>query len=237
MQRRIRQHQPELAVARRHRRGDAGPRRRGTSTIGRRELVSSRSAAGSTSHSALAAAMSGTISANGLSSRCLRPRSGGGRGASPASDGEVIAPETLDRENAPGADQRGGRRDRVTVRLPDRTVLSRWRRAGSGADRRRGSRPAEHGTAGRPGRGTRGAPGAQREFRHCCLRPVIGHVAHDGEPRAAIRAVDKRIPEAPVAGVGQLTQAVRAGRGICRHQRTALTARLTRCDHEFGRGR
>ena len=83
----------------------------------------------------------------------------------------------------------------------------------------------------------RGAPGAQHEFRHCCLRPVIGHVAHDGEPRAAVRAVDERIPEAPVAGVGQLTQAVRTGRGICRHQRPALAARLARCDHEFSRAR
>ena len=47
---------------------------RGMSTIGRRGLVSSRADASSTSHSRRAASRSAAMTANGLSSRCLRAR-------------------------------------------------------------------------------------------------------------------------------------------------------------------
>ena len=50
------------------------PGRRGSSTIGRRALLSTRAAASSTSHNWRAAVTSATITANGLSSRCLRSR-------------------------------------------------------------------------------------------------------------------------------------------------------------------
>ena len=43
---------------------------------------------------------------------------------------------------------------------------------------------------------------------HRGLCPVIGHVLYNGEPRAAVGAVDERIAVTPVAGRSQLTQAV-----------------------------
>ncbi len=53
----------------------SAPARRVIKTIGRRGLVSSAADVSSTSHSRRAAARSATMIANGLSSRCLRPRS------------------------------------------------------------------------------------------------------------------------------------------------------------------
>jgi hypothetical protein len=70
----------------------------------------------------------------------------------------------------------------------------------------------------------RPARAAHREPRHRRQGPVVGDPAHDGEPRAAVRAVDERIPEAPVAGIAQLRQAVPARRGISRHQRRGRPA-------------
>ena len=61
----------------------SGPRR--SRTIGRRGLASMASSAGSTRHSALAPARSATITANGLSSRCLRARSAATAGSLAAS--------------------------------------------------------------------------------------------------------------------------------------------------------
>ena len=55
--------------------GDGGPQARGSSTIGRAGLVSRPAAAASTSASCRAAARSAAMTANGLSSRCLRARS------------------------------------------------------------------------------------------------------------------------------------------------------------------
>ena len=53
----------------------AAPSRIGSSTIGRAGDASTCAAAVSTAHSSLAASTDATITANGLSSRCLRERS------------------------------------------------------------------------------------------------------------------------------------------------------------------
>ena len=59
--------------------------RRGSSTIGRAGLVSRAAAAASTSASSAAAARSAAMTANGLSSRCLRARSAATAGSQAAS--------------------------------------------------------------------------------------------------------------------------------------------------------
>ena len=73
----------------------AVPGRRGSSTIGRRALLSTRAAASSTSHSSRAAARSGTITANGLSSRCLRSRSAAAAFSDVASTARWYPPSPL----------------------------------------------------------------------------------------------------------------------------------------------
>jgi hypothetical protein len=69
-----------------------------------------------------------------------------------------------------------------------------------------------------------GAVLAHRERRHRGERPVIGHVAHDGETGTAVGAVDERIAEPAVGRISQLTQAVPARGGICRDQGVAPAA-------------
>ena len=78
----------------------------------------------------------------------------------------------------------------------------------------------------------RGARRAQGEARHRGQRAVVGNVAHDREPRPAVRAVDERVAEPTVAGVGQLGQAVGAGRAVGRDQRRAASAGLARHNAE-----
>ncbi len=63
----------------------APSRSRGSSTIGRLRLASSDAAVWSIAHSSRAASRSAAISANGLSSRCLRARSAAAAVSLPAS--------------------------------------------------------------------------------------------------------------------------------------------------------
>ena len=68
---------------------------------------------------------------------------------------------------------------------------------------------------------------AHRELRHRGLRPVIGNSSCDGEARPAVGAIQKRIAVAPVPGVQQFTQAIRAccrvGWNPCAHSAQHLT--------------
>ena len=57
----------------------------------------------------------------------------------------------------------------------------------------------------------RPAPGAQAEDGHGGVEAVIGHLPDDGEPGAAVGAVGEGILVAPVAGVGDVGQAVVTG--------------------------
>ena len=60
------------------------------------------------------------------------------------------------------------------------------------------------------------AVGAQHEGRHRRVRPVVGQAARDRVARSAVRAVDERIPPAPVFRGEELVQAVRAHGGVGR---------------------
>ena len=93
---------------------------------------------------------SGAITANGLSSRCLRDRRRRDRGSSGRVGGEVVAAQALDGEDrAPPSSSAA----RASTGSPGGRPAARP--AGAGADRRRGSTPAGRGSAGRPGRGIR----------------------------------------------------------------------------------
>ena len=81
----------------------AAPRRRGASTIGRSRESSSRSSSAPSSTSSAAAATSGTISANGLSSRCLRARSAATARSSRRHARQVEPAEPLDRHHPAAA--------------------------------------------------------------------------------------------------------------------------------------
>ena len=120
MQRGVRQHEAELPVARRHRVGDQArrPARRGSSTIGRRGLVSRASASSSTSHSSRAAATSGTITANGLSSRCLARAQPGRGGLAARVHRQVVPAQPLDRQHLPVV-QDAHRRGQHIISLPN----------------------------------------------------------------------------------------------------------------------
>ena len=69
---------------------------------------------------------------------------------------------------------------------------------------------------------------AEREPRHRRVRAVVGDGGDDREPRPALRAVDERIPVAPVRRVEELTQAVGAGGHVGRHERRPSCRRAGR---------
>ena len=60
---------------------------------------------------------------------------------------------------------------------------------------------------------------AHREPRHRSLRPVIRNPPRNREPRPAIGAIQKRIPEPPVLRIQQLPQTILASRRIRRYPR------------------
>ena len=203
VQRRVREHHAELARAGRRGGGDArAPRSRGASTIGRAGDASSASSAGPSATSARAAATSAAISANGLSSRCLRARSRPTAVGVRRAAGEVVAADALDRDDRPGAQQAGGRRHRVAPRRVHRQHRPRPAR-GAGVRLRVEAAVARVVVL-------RAARRAHREARHRRQRAVVGHAADDREARPAVRAVHERVAEAPVGGVEELAQAVRA---------------------------
>ena len=127
--------------------------------------------------------------------------------------GQVIAAQPLDRQDVPVPQQRGRDGHRVTVRRIRARAGQGQRRPARRAAGRLGveapvSRVAVLGRARR----------AHREPGHRGPGPVVRDVPDDREPRPAVRAVDERVAEPPVGRVGQLAQAVRAGRGVRRHQ-------------------
>jgi len=76
-------------------------------------------------------------------------------------------------------------------------------------------RPSGPGPDGRPVLAT-------AEGGHGGVRPVVGHVGNDGEPRPAVGAVDERVRIPPVRGVDEFGQAVGAHRAVRGHQGGAL---------------
>ena len=160
----------------------------------------------------------GAISANGLSSRCLRARRRGHRRLVVGAAGQVEAADALHRDDR-AAEQRL-RRARRPGRRVQRRPSSRTRGPQSGqalgwAWKRRSPGSLVLRAAGR----------AHLEAGHRRVRPVVGDVAHDREARPAVGAVDERVAEAPVARVEQLGQAVGAGRAVGRDRGPRLAAR------------
>ena len=157
----------------------------------------------------------GAISANGLSSRCLRARSAATARLVVGSAGEVVAADPLD--------ARGSRPSRSAPR--PRATASRRRRPRPA--RRRATSSVTDGPQHRAGVGLGveaavgrvlvlgAAGGAHGKAGHRGQRPVVGDAAHDREARPAVGAVDERVAVAAVGGVEQLAQAVRAHRA-CR---------------------
>src|SRR5262249_291982 len=77
---------------------------------------------------------------------------------------------------------------------------------------------------------------AHSEWRHRRVRTVIGNIAHNREPRPAVRAVDKWIPVTAVLSVEQVQGTVRGSRYILRKQRADGVAALTGDYTEFAIG-
>ena len=154
-----------------------------------------------------AAARSATMTASGFSSRRLRSRSVRTAAAEVASQARWKPPIPFTATMRPAASAsaasaRSGRR--LGTGAPPRA------RAARPAGRRPGRRSARRGSAGRRGRRTRAAQaGHMREGGHGGGRPVVGHVADDGEARAAVGAVRERIAKATVGRVADLAQAGR----------------------------
>ena len=149
------------------------------------------------------------------------------RGLVGGEGGEVVAAEALDGDDGAGP-QRGGRGgDRVGRRVP----------APRPPQPRPARRAAHRLRVEPPVRGVGVLPravGAHRERRHRRRRTVVGHPGDDREPRPAVRAVGERVAVAAVGRVAELTQAVRAGRGVRRDERGARAVRGARGDREGG---
>ena len=192
--------------------------RRRTSTIGRsrdaeqRRLVRRRRSA-----SALGLAV---ITANGLSSRCLRARSRATAVLVGGVAGEVVAAEPLDGEDRAVAQELDRRpRAAATSRGPQtgQAIGSAWKRRSPGSSY------------------SRAAVGAQREAGH--RRSSAGRTGRrvdDREPRPALRAVDERVAVAAVARVEELAQAVVARGDVRRDQRRAARRLRSRAIAELG---
>ena len=103
------------------------PGRRGSSTTGRRALASRAWPVSSTSQSSRAAATSATISANGLSSRCLRARSADAAASLPASTARWYPPSPLTASTCPPASSRAASASGSPALSPRRVSISRSR--------------------------------------------------------------------------------------------------------------
>ena len=81
-----------------------------------------------------------------------------------------------------------------------------------------------------------GACRAQGELAHRGVRAVVGDVLDDGQARPAIDARDERVAEAPVARIPHLREAVGAGGDIRRQQRRRTLGTAGFQDFEGGCG-
>ena len=150
---------------------------------------------------------SGNSTANGFASRCLRARNVRMASSLPASAINRKPPRPFTATMAPLVN----RGDRSLQRV----VLARELRAGGVPQR-------ERWPAGRTRVWLRVKPAIERilvllaarsAHRECLHRrplAIVRQVLDDAEARAAVRAVDERIPKAPIAGVEQLAETVGA---------------------------
>ena len=235
VQRGIRQHQPELAVPRRDRLGEAGPGQPGQQHD--RPPAAGQQAGRGLVHLAQPAGRRDVGHHHGerlvlavLACPQYRCRRLAGR-----VHGQVIAAQPLHREHLSLAQQGRRGRERLTGRrrLTGRSCTQR-------------AEQGQRGTAGRAAGGLgvespvgwivvlRRAQLAHRERRHRGARTVVGNIADDREPWPAVGAVDERVAEPPVARISELGQAVRAGRGVGGDERPPTGTGLARRDRERG---
>ena len=145
------------------------------------------------------------MTANGLSSRCFRPRSLPTAPLVGRVAGEMPAAEALHGEDRTVQQQRDGVLERQRELRP----------AGGAADGLGVEAPVGRILV------LAAAVGAHVERGHRRVRPVVGHRADDREARPAVRAVHERVAVAPVGGVEELAEAVVAGRDVGRDERGA----------------
>ena len=179
------------------------PLRRRRSTIGRRRdssssaLVRRRASASSSGRR--------VISANGLSSRCLRARSRATAASSAASHARCQPPRPLTATIAP---------------LRSRSTASSSGSVSRGPQAAQQTRLGVEAPVGRV-LVLAAAFGAERKARHRRRSPVVRDRADDREAGTTLRAVDERIAVPAVGRVVELAQAVVAGRGVRRNERRA----------------
>ena len=217
---------PPAALARRRAGEHDRPRRR--------LAAASRSAGPSIDQRAAPRPTSATISANGLSSRCLRARSAATAGSSSARQARWIAADALDRDDRARAQARG-RRARTASRAEPRAVLGRparvARAAGVGPQSRARVGLGVEAPVERDPRTRRGTRRTSRSRPSSSAAGRRGRRVTIVKRGPAVGAVDERVAVAPVGRVAQLGQAVRAGRGVGGDRRVggpAAGARLSR---------
>ncbi len=146
-------------------------------------------------------------------------------------DGQVVAADSLDRDDAPTGQHahRGGEGVVAEGRRPWLAGGAECQlRAACGAGRRLGVEPAVRGVLVLASTG-----GAEVEAGHRRGGAVVGQAGHDAEARAAVGAGDERVAVAAVGWVVQLGQARLAHRGVRRDRRdVAASPRVALDDRE-----
>ena len=195
MDRRVRQHHADSPVSRRDRgRDDCMPGRCRAGDPAARSVAVDRSAAARRHrrglHSSRAVSTSATITANGLSSRCLRVRRCSGSRRRRRVGAEVVAAQALDRDDCSVVQQLDG------ARRPDprRSLAGRVDQAQTRPARRTAGRlrvePAVAGSVYSAAHVV-----AHGEAGHGRGRPVVRDIARDRVARTAVRAVDERVSD------------------------------------------
>ena len=185
-------------AAARRRRGCPAPRTARAGRRGRRRQQHDRRGAGtvssllrdrSTSASVPAAARSAAITANGLSSRCLRARSAADGRLVGGVGGQVVAAEALDRERPRRRRSSSAARRSGPGRRAQRLATGRPSHERAAAGRRPGSTPAGRGSAGRAGSAySRGAVARTSGTAAIVVSgTVVRDAGDDREPGPAVR--------------------------------------------------
>ena len=142
---------------------------------------------------------------------------------------EVIAAESLEGHDPPGPQRLGRGGHGISRRAEGSRAARPVQEAGSGTALGAGVRLGVEATVA----GVLVLPPALRthlEMDHGGSRPVVGQAPGDREPRAAVGAVDERVPVAAIAGIEQLPDAVITGRRVGRKSRFGPARRSARED-------
>ena len=232
VQRRVRQHHAERALARRHRRSDVTPlppsqehdRPRDVleqCRLGVVDLAQGPRGLDVPHHQRqrpLLAVLAPSQRPDGLLIPCSRR--------------EVVPAETLDRHDAPRRHQRRRLRHRIPRQLDAARVTQRQPGPAVRAAHRLGMEPPVRRVLVLLLAGP-----AQREPGHRRAGPVVRQLPDDRVARPAVRAVRERVAVPPIRRIGHLLQARVARRGVRRHQHRPRPAAVAGLDGEHARGR